>query len=118
MKIKLLFALCALSLSAHAQSGGQIETVVALHTDLHDAEQWATLPIQAKIDGSYASGYVTGVADTLSGTVFCAPDRTSAVQIEAIVKKYMADHPEKWNAVTSPALIASALSTAFPCKKP
>lgn len=59
-------------------------------------------------------GYVTGVADSLSG--FYCPGSATIRQIVAVVKKSMAAHPEDW-AKSGNILVATALVTAFPCSK-
>ena len=117
MKLKLLpILLFTMATAAEAEIGPQFESTTKLQTDLHTADEWATLPAQTRVDSSWASGYVTGVADAFSGIVYCPPEGTSGPQVIAIVKKFIAAHPEKWQ-LPAPVLIVTALSEVFPCKK-
>ena len=66
------------------------------------------------------SGYLMGVADMMARpewpypTKACFPDEVGRGQLVAIVKKYVANHPDQLQA---PALdiVAAALAQAFPC---
>lgn len=59
-------------------------------------------------------GYVAGVVDATDTILFCLPSGVTAGQSVAIVKKYVKEHPEHWNSSGS-AIVATALSGAFPC---
>ena len=66
------------------------------------------------------SGYLMGVADMMAQpewpypTKACLPDEVGRGQLVAIVKKYIASHPNK---LQDPALdiVPTALAQAFPC---
>lgn len=61
-------------------------------------------------------GFVIGVHDVAEGRVVCAPDQVSIGQIVGMVKKYVLENPDKWNRPAN-AVVISALSSAFPCKR-
>ncbi len=72
---------------------------------------------------SYGScaGYVMGVADMMAqpewpypSTRACFPDEAERGQLVAIVKKYVAKHPEQLHDAAL-AIVALALAQAFPC---
>jgi hypothetical protein len=66
-------------------------------------------------------GYIEGVADVLSsGTVLhgfkaCFPVDLITGQLLDVVKNWIERNPEKLH-YSAPGLVASALSSAFPCK--
>lgn len=67
----------------------------------------------------FAEGLTMGImaADGAHGQhTFCEPDNVTNLQIVRIVRKYIADHPEKAHEVTA-VLAVEALSRAFPCGK-
>jgi Rap1a immunity proteins len=63
-----------------------------------------------------ASGYIMGVADSVSGTQVCAPSGVTLKQTKQVVFNYMKSHPESWNQ-TADAIIVSALHATWPCAK-
>ena len=66
-----------------------------------------------------ASGtfYITGVAETFSVLgLLCLPNGVTTGQMQAVVSKYLKEHPEKWNNDANP-IVYVALSSAFPCPK-
>jgi hypothetical protein len=65
-------------------------------------------------DSSVLTGYVAGVVDALSGSVFCVPPGTQLQQAIGIASKYIKDHPEEWGDRGS-ALVAAGLKQAFRC---
>ena len=62
------------------------------------------------------SGFVLGVHDSVDGILVCAPSGVRAGQLVGIVKKYVREHPDKWN-LPATTLVINALSSTFPCKK-
>ena len=87
-------------------------------------------------DGSYSEGlclgYVQGVADAIQvraerrpdgtyeglspgGFRSCVPAAATAAQLEAIVQKWLAGHPQTWH-LGAGSLVGKALADAFPCK--
>lgn len=67
--------------------------------------------------GGVGIGYVQGIADATEGTsIACIPSSVTAGQVEKIVQKYLAAHPELLHQRAS-FLVIDALSEAFPCKK-
>lgn len=66
-------------------------------------------------DANLLTGYVLGVVDAGGGT-YCLPKATHSSQIVAIVKKHLKENPERWGE-SGDALVASALTPLFGCKK-
>lgn len=69
------------------------------------------------LDG--CGGYIFGASDAVAAAgVICRPDNptTGNLQTEAIVRKYLRDHPEEWSFLGS-YVITKALKEAFPCRK-
>lgn len=67
------------------------------------------------IDGVYM-GYISGVADTSNGILFCAPIGVTNGQNVAVVTKFLKANPEKWTEQAA-SLIVQALSKAYPACK-
>jgi len=104
-------------------------TCTPVHAAFHsgtDLQQWVNAYKRVEALGSKASdadfrdtmkllGFVAGVHDALEKTNFCTPAEVTVGQLLAIVKKYLADNPDKLhrNAVT---LVIWAIEPAFPCK--
>ena len=65
--------------------------------------------------GNY-SGYITGVADTTAGIIWCPLSNVTIGQITKIVSKYLTNNPEKLH-LSADYLVEEALKSAFPCKK-
>ena len=107
MKKLLILAACCLSLHAHAQykDGNQ------LHSQMQEK--------YASMDWFNAIGYVTGVADTLTGITICGPSGGSGIpaqQVYDIVKQYLQDHPGTRH-LSADRLVGRALERVFPCRK-
>jgi Rap1a immunity proteins len=79
-----------------------------------------------KFETGYCVGWVSGlvdgmlVAETAHGvedkdTIFCLPVGNSTGQMLRIIKKFIADHPEKEH-MQMRAIAFAALAVAFPCK--
>lgn len=84
-------------------SAGKLATLCREHTSLH-------------LDG--CGGYIFGVFDALAGkSVFCPPYNPDSgnEQIEAVVTKYLKDHPEQWNKAAD-FVVSEALRDTFPCR--
>ena len=67
-------------------------------------------------------GFMLGARDAAlitskEGAHFCIPEKVIGGQIEAIVKKYLANHPENLHLPGSLSVIL-ALKEAFPCSNP
>lgn len=62
-------------------------------------------------------GYVLGISDALqlTGDTCRPPSEIATRQTIEVVKKYIADHPERWN-VHPAALVRESLRRAFPCR--
>ena len=63
-----------------------------------------------------AIGYVTGVADTLSGVTYCGPSTITAGQVYDMVKQYLEAAPSMRH-FSADSLINRVLSNAWPCAK-
>jgi hypothetical protein len=61
-------------------------------------------------------GYVAGLQDANNGAIFCVNPNVRLNQAAAVVKKYLADHPQSWH-LPAHQLVVQALSRAFPCGK-
>ena len=95
------FAQCSLAAARVAQNGNRL-------TNIDDA--W---------DTGWHDGFVWGIAVYGNGRdkVWCTGDRPfGALQVSAIVSKYIQGHPEQWSA-NAELLVTRALAQAFPCKK-
>ena len=64
---------------------------------------------------------MTGVLDTIRGfgsvgdkKIFCAPDTVTGQQLLAMLRKYLADHPERLHFAAS-SLVADMYAEAFHC---
>ena len=72
----------------------------------------------------YCLGYISGTFMATRGAnkgvgrvTFCAPSKVTKGQVRDIVVKWLEDNPAQRHYM-APSLIASALSEAYPCKKP
>jgi len=62
-----------------------------------------------------ATGYVDGIGDLLGAMgVVCYPEGVYLGQVREVVKKFLADHPERLHE-PMPRLTLKALTDAFPC---
>lgn len=110
MKKILILSWAALYWQAHAG----FYTGNELSSKLDEYESASTSAHTAYQSGMYA-GYAAGAFDILthSGTI-CPQGRVTTVQVNAIIAKYLRQHPELLNQDAGP-LVRSALETAFPC---
>jgi hypothetical protein len=67
-------------------------------------------------DASYGIGYVIGVADAYDDVHFCLPTEVAVGQVVAMVRKYLAENPDKWNQ-PGELIVLFALRPHFPCKR-
>ena len=63
-----------------------------------------------------ALGYITGVADSTMGIMFCAPSNVTAGQIQDMVKNYLTNTPAIRH-VSADVIVNYVLKTAWPCAK-
>ena len=71
----------------------------------------------ASSDWFNALGYVTGVADTLTGITVCGPaSGVAASQVYDIVKQYLQENPAVRH-LSGDRLVGRALERVFPCPK-
>ena len=101
-------ALIACAGSAYAVTGNELKGW------LHD-NQGILTSANANDAGLY-SGYVGGVSDATQGTIWCDPGNVTHGQFDAIVFKYINDHPERLH-LRAEILIKEAMGEAFPCHK-
>jgi hypothetical protein len=118
----LAVALSTLAMPALAHTGGGVFiTGEQLHADLQAYTTYYSLgnhsdPNRA-MEGSRGVGYVYGTFDALSRIgLICVPLDVKVDQAEAVVMKYLQDHPEQWNQ-SGADLTYYALSGAFHCPK-
>lgn len=63
------------------------------------------------------SGYVLGATDALTTAgVLCPVDGVTELQLDALVSKYLKDHPDQW-AMSGPSIVYSALQPLLGCRK-
>lgn len=71
---------------------------------------------ESNFDSGFYAGFISGVADTGDGVVFCIPPTVSAEQLsDTVIKHYAADPNKKYESAYR--LVKSALVRAFPCNK-
>lgn len=111
------FVLCLTwALPAHSDAGVRDGTWLVSVSKAHEKIESARNTQEASelLSQSWMfAGYVMGVADAFDEMLFSLPSGAGYLQIAAVVRKYLADHPEKWN---QPAykLTVEALNKAFP----
>jgi len=67
-------------------------------------------------ESSNLIGFIVGVNDSIDGILVCIPSRVKIGQLVGMVKKYVREHPDRWN-IPANTLVIDALSSTFPCKK-
>lgn len=72
--------------------------------------------IDRGLEADTCTSYILGVADALQrNRVTCRPQSDAGtIQPLAIARRYIKDHPERWN-VHGSMLVQEALVQAFPC---
>lgn len=64
----------------------------------------------------FCTGYILATYDRMSFSDAICPSLTAtSAQAVAVARKYIADHPERWDTHPS-VVVAEALRTAFPCR--
>lgn len=61
-------------------------------------------------------GYITGVADSLVGIMFCPPPNVTAGQLVDMVKNYLENVPAERH-MSADILVTKIMKTMWPCKK-
>ena|ERR1700730_4592909 len=82
------------------------------------ATEGRNLDLQGMFCLGFAEGLTMGVmaADIQRASkTFCEPDNVTNLQVVRIIRKYIADHPDKAHEPTA-VLAVEALRKAFPCK--
>jgi hypothetical protein len=74
----------------------------------------------AGIGVDFCLGYIAAVADVMryeaiAGNMACIPAGAPVGQLEDIVTRFLAAHPELWH-YGAQSLVAAAFSLAFPCR--
>jgi hypothetical protein len=64
----------------------------------------------------FCKGYIMGRTEAMSDENWSPPNDITHGQVYAIVKKYLDNHPEKWNEFAANSVM-NALREAFPLKK-
>jgi hypothetical protein len=62
-----------------------------------------------------SSGYVNGVVDVANTFFFCTDANTTRGQFIDIVRKYLANNPEKRH-LSANSIVVEAMAKAFPCR--
>jgi hypothetical protein len=103
----------------------QCEMAVKLGIGSGGARSFKVSEMQDVVDGSFCSGYVAGVVDTLTfvrppetrlvADRICVPANVDGSQLVHVVAKSLNDNPTTLN---SPAdfLVVGSMEVAFPCK--
>lgn len=97
------WALCALSLTAHAE--------------FYDGNALYEGMRGSRMDKNAALGYVMGVADTVRGISFCPPPNVTAGQLGDTVQLYLAAVPDKRH-YTGDSIVIAVISESWPCTTP
>lgn len=63
-----------------------------------------------------AMGYITGVADSLVGVMFCPPPNVTAGQLNDMVKNYLENVPAERH-MSADLVVTKVMKTMWPCKK-
>ncbi len=90
--------------SAHADQGAFIA----------GNKLYSYMTSESPTDRAHALGYVVGVADAFDDYVFCTPAGVTAKQMNDIARDFIAGRPDVRHQ-SGAALVAVALSKAFPC---
>lgn len=101
MRLLALASLLLATASAHAQLASVTGEVVA--------DSVARYP-------AWGSGYLFGVATSIPTPNVCAPPNASGNQIEAVLKKYLMDHPELHHLPFN-VIAERGLRAAWPCPR-
>jgi hypothetical protein len=85
------------------------------------AAEWVTgnmllqsITSEDKIENGIAMGYIMGVHDRAETQESCTPNGVTAVQVTALVVRYMKAHPEKQHN-SADRIISAVLTETFPC---
>jgi hypothetical protein len=116
---KVFIAIAMISILLYAQQSSAFFYDGSKLEELANSDARIQAGIPAGIDYQnswHFGGYVMGVVDTLDGITICIPADVKAIQVAAIVKKYLKDHPEECNE-SGAALVVKALVPPFGCKK-
>ena len=116
----LILCFFILTLSSEESSGARFHTAGDLHemcSEPKSSEDYQMLTAECR-------GYILSLVDTwLTASenfeevpkVFCIPEEVESGQIQAIITKYLTEHPERWHyAATS--VVLPDLAEAFPCE--
>lgn len=77
---------------------------------------WLEDPVQrASLSTFIATAYVLGVADSVSGSVWCPGDQMQTPAMLEPVLDYLADVPQDRQDVNAATIVAQALGKAYPC---
>ena len=75
------------------------------------------------MSNSLCTGYIVGTLDSMrtigeeaNAPMFCLPPGVGEEQVTALVRKYLADHPERLR-TRAASLIMNAMTGAYPCPK-
>lgn len=75
------------------------------------------------ISSTYCNGYIDGILNPAtfllnnlgSDPTFCIPEKTTSIQVQDIIKKYLDDNPRLLHQFV-PFLISLAMQKEFPCR--
>lgn len=89
----------------------------SLRQDAFTLRQWLVErnSPQHVTEGSWATGYITGIADALDNSAFCIPNTATAGELNEVVIKYLTDNPTRLHQHRS-VVVGLALADAYPCK--
>lgn len=115
MKIHCATAVLALVLLA-AQASNAAAVYVSSTTSFQLAQ--ACEDSRGTLEADFCSGYILGAMDQLSATrSICPTGQAITGRALAVVRKYIADHPEAWGQHPL-KLVEDGLRFAFPCTNP
>lgn len=64
----------------------------------------------------YATGYITGVADSFRGTMHCPPANSTVGQMNDMVKNYLTNTPATRH-LPGDLIVGYVLKSVWPCKE-
>lgn len=114
IKFVAAFVMCVISSYASAEfhSGNRMAEWISAAERVEQNRQNGT-DYQAQ---AMLLGFVTGIADSNNGTLFCLSPNVTIGQLIAVLQKNMAKNPENWN-LPAWVLVTKAFASAFPCAK-
>lgn len=94
-----------------------LATAGAAHAEFLDGNKLLDMLRGDVVASSMALGYITGVADSVDGSVYCPPGNVTTGQLRDMVRNFLERQPQ-FRAATGDTIVRAVAQAAFPCKKP